>query len=116
MEAAAEQWELFPLLAQEVPAKSKFRLWMDAQATHGPLVTLTVAASGLNLSRQRVHQLVNEGRIETVDICGERFIPSAAIEKFLTEERHTGVRRNIRASLGAIWSEADRIAEKILAK
>jgi len=114
MEAAAEQWELFPILSKEAPAKSKFREWMDALATHGPLVTLSVAASGLDLSRQRVHQLVNEGRIETVEVCGERFVPSTAIEKFLATNRGTGVRRNTRISLGSFWAEANRVSDQIV--
>jgi excisionase family DNA binding protein len=116
MDIAAEQWELFPLLANEAPPKSKFRQWMDAWATHGPLLTPTLAASALNISRQRVHQLVEKGRIESLEVAGERLIPSTAIEKFLAAERGPGFRRNTRFGLGEIFSEADRVAQKIVEK
>jgi excisionase family DNA binding protein len=117
MEVSAEQWELFPLSASEAPAKSKFRQWMDALGKHGPLLTFTIASSALDVHRSRIYQLVDEGRIETVSVCGERFIPASAIEKFLAADRGPGIRRNTaRKMLGTIYREADRLSDKIAGK
>jgi excisionase family DNA binding protein len=50
-----------------------------------------LAAEALDVSRQRVHQLINSGQLPHVE-CGDRkFIPADALDLFLTEERKNGV-------------------------
>ncbi|SRR6266436_7301178 len=92
METTAEQSELFPLLASSTTSRRPFREWFETFMEHGPLMTPKLAAAAMALSRQRIHTLINEGRIATVMVDGERFIPAAAVELFMSEERGSGMR------------------------
>jgi hypothetical protein len=92
MDVSIEQSEMFPHLASSTTSRRPFREWFATFLEHGPLMTPKLAAAAMALSRQRVHTLINEGRIATVMVDGERFIPAAAVELFMSEERGSGVR------------------------
>jgi hypothetical protein len=91
---ANEQAELFPVIAEHAAAHSTFsvlRSYLDESLRHGFLVPIYLAAEALEVSRQRVHQLINGGQLPAVQ-CGDRkFIPADALDLFLTEERKTGI-------------------------
>ena len=95
MDAAIEQFEMFPALASKVKAKSVFRQWLDAWAIHGPLMAPATAAVAMAVSRQRVHQLIETNRIATVVVAGQRMVPAAALELFLVESPRPGGRPKI---------------------
>lgn len=87
MEAASDS--PFSFLA----AKSKggvFRAYLKATAEHGHLATVPMVRSALGLSKQRVWQLINEGRIPTIRVGRINYVPLPALEQFLSIERKAG--------------------------
>lgn len=92
MESTAEQWELFPNIAKEAAKreKSTMRQAWDAVNEHGPLFPPWFATAVLNVSRQRVHQLLEEGKLAYVVVAGKAMIPMASLELYLSEEHKAG--------------------------
>ncbi len=92
MEASAEQAEFFgfPVIAEQAKPKSALRQYIDATEKHGPLVAPAMIAAAIGVSRQRVWQFINEGRLPSIVICGDRWIPATSLEMFWTEERRVG--------------------------
>jgi len=118
METDIEQVELFPFLGSVQKAeRSPFRQWLEATKNHGPLMTSFLAASALGVSRQRVHQFVQEGRLATVDVTGQRMIPAASLDLFMSEERGRGVqpKNKKKGLLRCMFSEANKLADEITA-
>jgi len=116
MELTAEQAELFPIFASKVNSvPSRVRQWLMATEKHGPLMTQSLAASALGVTRSRIHQLVNEDRIAVVEVAGERFIPATAVELFMSEKRGVGIQpKNQRKRLlRTMWEEANRVADSL---
>lgn len=102
-----DQAELFPNIEQKHRKRSAFGEMYRAIKEHGTLCPPTMVAAALGLSRQRVHVLVNQGRIATVEINGRRWVPLAALEVFMTEERRVGRAADypVPESFGAMWSQ-----------
>lgn len=101
MKLTREQSTLFPLLESRSKSKTVFREWLEAVDKHGPLMTPTMAAVALALSRQRVHMLINENRIATVQVGDDRLVPLAALERFMSKERPNGRPPGVRRELNA---------------
>ncbi len=59
---------------------------------HEGLTTPWFAQIALGVSRQRVHQLISEGRLPVYDILGKKLIPCDALEEFAALERSSGFR------------------------
>ncbi len=118
MDFTAEQFEMFPVLCGQTKPKSKFRQWLDATDKHGPLLTPVLAAAAAALSRQRIHTLINEGRLATVEVGEHRMVPVAALELFLAEDRPNGApRKNSPSSLSQTFTAVyDRQAERLAAE
>jgi len=59
--------------------------WRRLDAFNGPItgVPRAVAASRLGVSRQRVHQLVQNGRLSEVVICGCRLVSFSSLTALL---------------------------------
>jgi hypothetical protein len=91
MELTFEQGVLFPNVELKARRRSWFRDYMEATKKEGPLATPSMIATGLGVSKQRVHQLLAAGRLDAIEIHGRRYIPVAAFENFLSESRKTGV-------------------------
>jgi hypothetical protein len=89
MEAVVQR-ELFPVLEQKTRKRSFFREYVERTLVDGPLATPAMCAAAIGLSRQRIYELVSEGRIESLRIHGKMFITASSFEKFLCEERKTG--------------------------
>jgi hypothetical protein len=99
------QSELFPGLAAVAPKRSKFRQFMDAFEKHGPLLTQVMASNVMGVSRSRVHQLVHNGKLASVDVAGDLMVPVAAVELWLAEDVDVGGRPKKR-TLGAMMKHA----------
>ena len=94
MELTSEQAELFPVIARQAAAPSTasvLRSYVSESLRHGFLVPIYLAAEALEVSRQRVHQLIDDGQLAAVECGGRKFIPADALDLFLTEERKTGI-------------------------
>ncbi len=87
--AQAEMFD-FPVIDERTKPHSKLRQYIEATMKHGPLVSQSMAAEALGLHRSRICQLVDAGRIATVEVAGTRYIPGSSLELFMIEERKTG--------------------------
>lgn len=90
MEAVIEQGTLFPIAEQHAPKRSWLRDFMDAVEKHGPLIYRAHVPLVLDVSRSRVHQLIEADRIATVQIRGREYVPVAALEAYWADERKNG--------------------------
>jgi len=61
-----------------------------ASQAHGVLVPMVLASDLLGISRQRVHELVEGGRLKVVDVRGRRFLPRDEILAYASQERKAG--------------------------
>jgi hypothetical protein len=92
MKTAEEQGELFGLPLSDVKPRSEFALWIEAFTKHGWLLTPSLVASFLGVSKQRVHQLLTEDRIASIRVCGHRMVPITAVELYKLEDKSLGGR------------------------
>jgi hypothetical protein len=92
MEFAADQAELFPWVEKELASKPRSFVGelRDAQERHGPLIPRSWIQVYLDVSRQRVKVLIDEGKLETLEMRGKQFVPLISIEKWLSGERKAG--------------------------
>jgi hypothetical protein len=117
MEANIEQFELFPfLLTHRTAERSPIRQFLELTATHGPLVTPALAAATIGVTKQRVQQFMNEGRLPTVRIDDHPMIPAAALNLFMSEKRGSGVQpKNQRKGfVRTMFSEASAVADRLV--
>lgn len=56
----------------------------------GAAIPVTFAARVLNVSRQRVYELINEGRIRTVELGGHVFVVADSLVEWGRTERKAG--------------------------
>lgn len=112
----SEEFEL-PLGLEARPKREKSRLakvWDHFQELRrvvdekGMLVPQYFVADLLGISRQRVHQLVNDGRFEVVELQGHRYLTETSVVSFAQDERKNGRPMNPPATL----SEAIRRASE----
>lgn len=90
MEAVVEQGTLFPVIEEQSKRRSHLREMMDAIEEHGPLIPRAWLTTVLDLSRQRIKVLIDEGRIATIEIHDREMVPMASLEAFLADERKAG--------------------------
>ncbi len=92
MEMMADQAELFPVLTAQTQTRkrSPLREMLDAIERHGPLVPKAFLPLVLDISKQRVHQLITEGKLASIEVAERTMVPIAALEVFLSAERKTG--------------------------
>ncbi len=103
MEAATQpEFFEFPVMHEKTKARSWIRRYLDASVEHGTLCTQAMAGRALGVSRSRVGQLLDAGKLASVNVGDTRFIPATALELFLTEERPNGRPRALPAVLKSI--------------
>ena len=90
MDVAIDQPELFPFAERQAKKPGPFRQLMAAIREHGTLVPQQMIAGTLKLSKQRVSQLIQAGRLASLEIGGRHWIPLAALELYLSEEKKAG--------------------------
>jgi len=104
----------FPFVAA-LPKREKSKvgkLWDRFQEAsrvaeeRGMFVPQIVAAKLLGISKQRVNQIVQDGRLETVDVCGERFILEDSLVEFCKLERKSGRPVNLPTTVSESWRRA----------
>jgi hypothetical protein len=110
MEATA-QLEMFPLTEQRVRRKGFLREVLEAFDQHKVLMPPAWVAHALALSHQRVSQLIDQGRLATVEVRGRKLVPIASIEAWIADERKNG-RPFKEPSLKEAYSEGFRNLKK----
>jgi hypothetical protein len=96
---AIEQFEFSAPTFASLPKREKgrmrsvwdrFKATMDATEKHGTLVPPFIVAKLLDVSPQRVHVLLNEGRLMSVEVEGYRMVPAQAVAEYANSERKAG--------------------------
>jgi len=94
--AVVEQSEMFPdLPTVKLPKRVKTK-WeelnelCDLVDQHGPILPFSMAADLLDLSQQRVCQLVNAGKLSSVEFQGRRWVAEREIRRFIELDRKPG--------------------------
>lgn len=83
------------------------RIWahfeelLKLRAKHGALIPPNVAAEMLGVSYQRVHQLIQEGRLERVNFLGHGTVTEVSIREYAKANRGKGGRPRLRPVLSA---------------
>ncbi len=91
MEFTIEQAEMFPSIAASTPRKrSPLRELVDAISVHGPLIPQAFMHIALDVSRQRVFNMIQDGMLATIVVAGKTFVPLAALDVYLSGERKAG--------------------------
>jgi hypothetical protein len=72
--------------------RDQFRLFRDLARKHHGLMQCSVAAVAIGVSRQRVYQLIDQGRLPTFEILGKIYLPCDEVEAFAAVERDAGTR------------------------
>lgn len=109
-DAAAE----FPFV-ETLPKREKSKLammWEQARRLSqiieevGALVPQHLVAEVLGVSKQRVGQFVDEGRLENVEFCGVRYCTERSVLAFAKIERKITGRPPHKPSNRALWKAA----------
>jgi hypothetical protein len=90
MEAVADQAELFLRVEERVRRPSVLREWKEVLEREGPVMPQSFVKYVLDVSQQRVGELIMKGQLARVGVRGKWFVPIAAVEAFLETERKNG--------------------------
>lgn len=94
---AAPQFELFPEMLKGLPKREKTR-WEELREMQeltrekGALLPRGTAAEILDVSRQRVDELIKAGRIELFKFLGKSWVCESDLLRFAKSERTCAVR------------------------
>lgn len=112
---ATAQAEMFPDLPTIKMPKRVRSKWEDLNELcdlvekHGPLIPLEMAAGLLDVSRQRVYQLVDAAKLETIEFREKRFVSEKCIRAFVEIERKNG--RPPKLEVKDVWRGARTLAK-----
>jgi excisionase family DNA binding protein len=76
--------------SKAVAATELVNEFIALQKKHGALLPATMVAVALNLSKARVYQFIEEGRLKAVMFRGVHYIGEDDLRKFAKEERKAG--------------------------
>lgn len=108
-----EQAELFPnVVSAREQRYPSLREWLKAFQSHGQLIPQHAIPLMLDISRQRVHHYISSGRLATVKLGGHVYVPLAALEYFLADERKNGRPIKQFDSVGESFKSGRWMAEK----
>jgi hypothetical protein len=102
MEATAQQFTFWPVIEEQISKRSVLRQLLEAFETHGALVPVGATARALDVHRSRVYQLIEAGKLATVELDGSVFIVVASLELYLTEGRKSGRPRKMDTTAATI--------------
>jgi hypothetical protein len=118
----AEVFE-FPFLAQ-VPRRPgriarflELKRRLDAVTEEkGPIFAAALVAKVLGISNQRIHQLIEAGHIEAVNIDSHTYVSQRSVESWLAEERKGGRPPKVRGeTVREAWAVAREVMEEMKA-
>lgn len=79
----------------------------------GVLVPPAFAAQLLGITKQRVHTLMQTGRLERVEFNGHPFIPEDSLLAFAREERRNGRPPKALSSVKEVWKASRAYAKEV---
>lgn len=104
------QMDLAGFPADRVRKPSVLRDLAEVFEQHGPVVPQHMVAKLLGVSKQRVGQFVDAGRLAVVKLGGHQYVPYEALRYFLADERKNG--RPFKLAEFAVESPLVKLAEK----
>lgn len=81
----------------------------------GTLLPQHLVADILNLSKQRISQLIDDGRLEAVEVHGVRYVTAASVQSCAQVERVNG-RHIKKIDNQALWKSSVASAQEIVEK
>lgn len=87
----------------------------EIEKTNGQLIPLMLAAACLNVSRSRIDDFVNDGRLTRKEIQGHVFITEKSLIECAAFERKSG-RPSKKPSAGDLWKASKEVAESFVKK
>jgi len=84
--------EVKPRKGSAAWVKQEWNRFRELAAEHDGLTNPTMAALALGLSKTRVMQLMDQGKLHWFEVMGKRFISCRDIEEFAKLERDTTFR------------------------
>ncbi len=86
--------------------------WREATRLHGSLVPTSMVAAVLNVSKQRVHQLIQHGRLVTVVFGGHNYVTELSLNDLASSERKSGRPFKVAGTFKKSLAVADYLAEE----
>ncbi len=71
---------------------AEIRRFRELSRKHGGLTQVGMCSLVLGVSTQRVYQLIEAGRLPSVEILGKRYVLCDELEAFAAVERSSGTR------------------------
>jgi hypothetical protein len=90
---------------------SLFESAKAATAEHGFLMPVALAAKLLGVGKQRVHDIVADGRLVRVELDGHVFITSNSVVAFLKVERKNGRPLKVPLTVSESWKFAKQFVD-----
>jgi len=79
----------------------------------GKLIQASFAADLLNVSRQRVDELMKSGQLKRVEVNGHPFVTVGSVEDFCKTERKAGRPRKFKETLGGAVKRQIRLGREL---
>ena len=120
MDAVADQFEMFPEMPTVALPKRAKNVWEQLKEMnelvekHGQLIPVGMAAELLDLSRQRVYQLIDDGTLKPVQWRKQQFLTENDIRSFVEIEREAG-RPWKEPSAKELWKRSMGYSRKVVA-
>ena len=121
MDVTVEQFEMFPEMPTVPLLKRTKNIWeqlnelKELTEKHGQLVPIAMAAELLDLSRQRVFQLIDDGTFTPTEWRGQRWLTENDLRSFIELERNSG-RPWKEPSAKEIWRRSRNYAKAVVAE
>jgi hypothetical protein len=112
----------FPFVEQ-LPKREKSRLaklWdhftevREASKVHGMLVPMTMAADLAGVSKQRILQIIEDGRLVRIEVNGHPFITENSFVEWAKGERKAGRPLKVPATNKELWKATQQAAKVIV--
>lgn len=82
--------EAVPIDGRGLTAVDRWKLFLEQSEVQGGLIPQAIVPDILGLSRQRMYDLIGDGRLKVIQLFGLRFITGPSFEAFVVSERKSG--------------------------
>lgn len=92
----AATYSEFPFVdAIATTRKSWLAEWTEAVEKSGPIILRAYAPLVLDVSRQRVHELIQQGRLKVVNVRDVQWVTVESLDAYLADAEHGGKTLNV---------------------
>jgi len=110
----------FPFVA-ELPKREKsklVKLWDEVKALaeaskeHGALLPVGIVVGLLGVCRQRVYDLIEEGKLQSFKVHGHVMVSEKSIEEWCRTERKAGRPCNLPSTMAESWKRSKNLPKE----